>query len=158
VWLVTVFPASEFFFVATMAPILLAAALSLIFGILRGALSKKTDYVDLGQDVRRVMDEEGEARSGHSAASQDNTEVPPVVIPMPPARSGSANRSNDIELSWAPTWAHVHIACLDQTCTLLAVAGGFGTPGEVQAVINQSIIPLAAVFSFILLRRRFNLG
>ena len=56
-----------------------------------------------------------------------------------------------------PKRDHILIAILDQTCTLLAVAGG-GTSGQAQVGINQSVIPLTLLFSWIGLNRYFNLG
>ena len=54
-----------------------------------------------------------------------------------------------------PQLSHVAIAVLDQLVILLATAGGSNTPGYAQVILNQSKLPLTAIFSGFAFGRRY---
>ena len=54
-----------------------------------------------------------------------------------------------------PIYVFFGVACLDAMSNVLANVGGVNTPGSVQALLQQIIIPATMILSFIIVRARF---
>jgi len=54
-----------------------------------------------------------------------------------------------------PRSIHIPLALLDHGTTLLATIGGQNTPGHMQVLINQTMLPLTAFISHVALERRY---
>jgi len=144
------FPGLGFIFVSTVSPILLALLL-----IVTTMVSRR---------FYRLNGTEDNYLEGTDSIETTQTQTPHDLHVQQTPPSPSLNQPKQLSRwTWfrIPYWlkpsrTELKIALLDQSVTLLATAGGSNTPGHVQVMLNQSMIPLTAVFSSLAFERVFS--